>query len=74
MLTAVMQGWRSWNSMGKDVTQAKMQRAMDKLVEKRTFGDTAPVSLADLGYGTVGLDGVVPDSISWDGSCWAVAD
>ena len=49
-------GFRSWNSMGKDVTQAKMQGAMDKLVEKRRYGGGDPISLADLGYATAGLD------------------
>ena len=50
-------GWRSWNSMQDSVTQAKMETAMSKLAEKRPWGlDGARASLADLGYGTVGLD------------------
>jgi hypothetical protein len=45
-------GWRSWNSMGARVTQAKMEAAMEALAKKRSDGH----SLADLGYVTAGLD------------------
>ena len=37
-------GFRSWNSMGARVTQAKMQTAFQKLAEKRAGG----VSLAGI--------------------------
>ena len=45
-------GWRSWNSMGARVTQAKMEAAMEALAKKRAGGR----SLVDLGYATAGLD------------------
>jgi hypothetical protein len=52
-------GWRSWNSMHADVTQAKMERAMENVAQKRdSTGAPAATgtSLADLGFATVGLD------------------
>jgi alpha-galactosidase len=45
-------GWRSWNSMGARVTQAKMELAMGALAKKRSGGQ----SLASLGFATAGLD------------------
>ena len=59
-------GWRSWNSMGARVTQAKMELAMEALAKQRDAQGkplllesghrSGGQSLADLGYITVGLD------------------
>ena len=46
-------GWRSWNCWGLEVTDAKMRAAVDALSNRST---PTGVSLADLGYASVGLD------------------
>jgi len=49
-------GWRSWNAYGGEVTQSKMEAAMDLFVDtSRTVGGK-PTSLHELGYQYVGLD------------------
>ena len=55
-------GWRSWNAFGADVTQAKMEAAMDAMADRsRTLLDrdgttVRAASLADLGFVHAGLD------------------
>lgn len=50
-------GWRSWNSYGVDVDQAKMMRVVDVVVERKRLVDGKATSLLDVGYLNVGLDG-----------------
>ena len=49
-------GWRSWNSLGPGVTQAKMEAAMDRMTARTRKVDGKPTSLLDLGYVPAGLD------------------
>jgi len=51
-------GWRSWIAYQHHADQAKMEGAIAALHKKRPLGaGGAPVSLQDLGYADVGLDG-----------------
>ena len=43
-------GWRSWNTFGSNVTQAKMEAIMDAMVRRDRSVDGVPTSLCDLGY------------------------
>ena len=64
-------GWRSWQAVGDEVTQAVMQTAMRGLVKKRPLGVGGGLtSLADYGYNDVGLDeGYQSVGAGVDGSC-----
>ena len=64
-------GWRSWQAVGAEVTQAVMQTAMRGLVKKRALGVGGGLtSLADYGYNDVGLDGgYFEKGAGVDGSC-----
>eukprot|EP00664_Eupelagonemidae_sp_cell27_P000185 gene186-5185_t len=48
--------WRNWNAYGGDITQDKMERAMDKMVERSRKADGKATSLLDIGYVSAGLD------------------
>ena len=43
-------GWRSWSSLGGGVTQEKMEKQMEAMVDKSRDVDGKPTSLLDLGY------------------------
>eukprot|EP01059_Diplonema_ambulator_P031668 TRINITY_DN588_c0_g2_i3.p1 TRINITY_DN588_c0_g2~~TRINITY_DN588_c0_g2_i3.p1 ORF type:complete len:415 (+),score=162.67 TRINITY_DN588_c0_g2_i3:48-1292(+) len=49
-------GWRSWNCYHSGVTQALMEKVMDKMAEKSRTVNGKVMSIADLGYVHVGLD------------------
>uniref|UniRef100_A0A7S1TPY1 Alpha-galactosidase n=2 Tax=Phaeomonas parva TaxID=124430 RepID=A0A7S1TPY1_9STRA len=44
-------GWRSWNAYGRNISQQRMTRVMDAMVDA-----SRGVSLKDAGYNDVGLD------------------
>jgi hypothetical protein len=50
-------GWRSYNAFGGHVSQPLMEAMMDALVDRSRAVDGTPMSLLDLGYNHVGLDG-----------------
>ena len=50
-------GWRSWNPYGVDVSQEKLMRVIDIVVERKRVVDGKAASLLDSGYLNVGLDG-----------------
>lgn len=51
-------GWRSYNAFGGKINQSQMTSMMDEMVKKRSSTVGAPLmSLLDLGYKHVGLDG-----------------
>lgn len=49
-------GWRSWNSLGPDVTQTKMEAIADIMSRRSRLVAGHKTSLADLGYIHIGLD------------------
>ena len=49
-------GWRSWNQFNGAVTQDDIVRAIRGLTDRSRLVDGVPTSLADLGYGDVGID------------------
>ena len=51
-------GWRSWNAVAEDVTQAFITRQVDALAEAKMTVSGAPTSLLDLGFDRVGIDAV----------------
>jgi hypothetical protein len=55
VLTSV-RGWRSWNAVMEDVTQAFITRQVVALTVRRTTVGGKPTSLLDLGYNRVGID------------------
>lgn len=55
-ITAPVRGWRSWNAVFADVTQAFMLRQVDAIAQRRHLIDGKPTSLLDLGYSRVGID------------------
>lgn len=53
LATKPPRGWRSWIAFTENVTQVDMEAAIDALHKKRDDG----ISLLDLGYGDVAVDG-----------------
>ena len=49
-------GWRSWNQFNGAVTHDDIVRAIRGLTDRSRLVDGVPTSLADLGYGDVGID------------------
>ena len=49
-------GWRSWNYFGAGVSDTLMRSAIDALTAKNWTVDGELVSLADVGYDSVGID------------------
>ena len=51
-------GWRSWNAFGNRITQALMEQQLEALTAKNRSvpGRAEKVSLAELGYGSFGID------------------
>lgn len=49
-------GWRSWNCFGAGVSDALMRDAIDAITTKNWTVDGETVSLADVGYASVGID------------------
>jgi hypothetical protein len=49
-------GWRSWNCFGAGVSDVLMRTAIDAMTDKNWTVDGKTVSLADVGYSTVGID------------------
>eukprot|EP01043_Picozoa_sp_COSAG02_P027307 COSAG02_NODE_1604_length_11728_cov_42.819417_8_plen_257_part_00 len=51
-------GWRSWNAFHEHISQPVLTQVIDALVAKnRTVkGESGPVSLAELGYASFGID------------------
>eukprot|EP01062_Namystynia_karyoxenos_P054558 TRINITY_DN449_c0_g4_i1.p1 TRINITY_DN449_c0_g4~~TRINITY_DN449_c0_g4_i1.p1 ORF type:complete len:439 (+),score=174.67 TRINITY_DN449_c0_g4_i1:73-1317(+) len=49
-------GWRSWNAFGNHITDQTIRDAIDAITEKVWVVDKKPVSLADVGYASVGID------------------
>jgi alpha-galactosidase len=51
-------GWRSWNAFGNRITQALMEQQLEALTAKSRSvpGRAEKVSLAELGYGSFGID------------------
>jgi alpha-galactosidase len=49
-------GWRSWNCDHLEVTDAKIRKTIDAITDKTRMVDGVPTSLADIGYGRVGVD------------------
>lgn len=49
-------GWRSWNSFHLDINDAKMRQMVDALASRSRLVDGKPTSLADLGFGRMGID------------------
>ena len=49
-------GWRSWNQFNGAVTHDDIVRAIHGLTDRSRLVDGVPTSLADLGYGDVGID------------------
>ena len=50
-------GWRSWIALVHEADQVKMEAAIDALHKKRPAPHGNKISLQDLGYSDVGLDG-----------------
>lgn len=50
-------GWRSYNAFGGRPTQAVMEATMEAMVDRSRLVAGQPMSLRDLGYVHVGLDG-----------------
>ena len=53
---ASYRGWRSWNAVSSDVTQAFMTRQVAAIAARRLALDGKPTSLLDLGFNRVGID------------------
>lgn len=53
-----LMGWRSWNLYGKNVNQKLLVDQMNALVDKKRLVNGKLMSLKDLGYTDVGLDGM----------------
>ena len=49
-------GWRSWNCYGDTLNQTVVEAVMEKMAARVHRGDTALLSLADLGFSSVGVD------------------
>jgi len=49
-------GWRSWNAFGANINNATFVAAVDALTAKIYQIEGAKASLADAGYGSVGID------------------
>eukprot|EP01043_Picozoa_sp_COSAG02_P041938 COSAG02_NODE_3524_length_6615_cov_6.371393_3_plen_107_part_00 len=49
-------GWRSWNCFGAGVSDALIRDAIDLIAAKNWTVDGEKVSLADVGYASVGID------------------
>ena len=49
-------GWRSWNAFGPNINNATFVKTIDALVAKVYEIDGTKASLADAGYGRVGID------------------
>eukprot|EP01052_Picozoa_sp_SAG31_P020679 SAG31_NODE_1566_length_7856_cov_8.045607_8_plen_160_part_00 len=54
----MLAGWRSWNAFGNEITEQTFYGAIDAITEKKFQVDGANVSLADVGYDSVGIDEV----------------
>lgn len=50
-------GWRSWNAYLRDISQEKLLRVADVVVARRRVADGTFISLRELGYALVGIDG-----------------
>eukprot|EP01079_Euglenida_sp_SAG-EU17-18_P002598 gene2598-3301_t len=62
-------GYRTWNDMHGDVSDAKVRAVVDAVVRKRAHQSGVPTSLFDLGYTRVGTD----DGWQACGTGWAPA-
>ena len=49
-------GWRSWNQMGGDISQALMTDMMTAMADRSRTVQGKPTSLIDLGYNRIGMD------------------
>ena len=58
VLTSLLAGWRSWNAFGSDITEQTFYDAIDAITARKFQVDGANVSLADVGYDSVGIDEV----------------
>jgi hypothetical protein len=65
-----LRGWRSWQAVGGDVNQSFMEQVMVGLAKKRPLGPNGTLmSLADVGYADIGLDGGYFKTTGVNGSC-----
>ena len=65
-----LRGWRSWQAVANEVNQTFMEQIMAGLAKKRPLGENgAMVSLADVGYADIGLDGGYFSTSGVNGSC-----
>ena len=65
-----LRGWRSWQAVAGEVNQTFMEQIMLGLAKRRPLGkDGAMVSLADVGYADIGLDGGYFNTSGVNGSC-----
>ncbi len=65
-----LRGWRSWQAVGGEVNQTIMEEVMVGLAKQRPLGvGGRMVSLADVGYSDVGLDGGYFNNTGVNGSC-----
>jgi len=49
-------GWRSWNCFHGDVSDEKIRKIIDAITDRSRLVDGQPLSLADVGFGRVGVD------------------
>merc|ERR1719262_556073 len=62
-------GFRTWNAYHGNINDALIRKVIDAIAEKRSTVNGVPKSLADLGYGRVGIDdGWQACGTGWQGS------
>ena len=58
-------GWRSWNAYGANIYEQTFYDAIAAITAKNWTVDGEVVSLADVGYASIGIDE------GWEGAAWA---